>query len=148
MRIIYHFLTLLLVTISFAQTGKIEMKYDASGNQIYRIYIHVSDKQSNTYSNIKKEILNSDLITSDIYDDIKYYPNPVREELYLNWKVENSNVTDIEIYSINGQLIKSLPNLKTLDRTTINFQDYPQGYYNLVLVYTNGDKKTLKIIKN
>jgi hypothetical protein len=72
----------------------------------------------------------------------------VREELYVKWLVQDNNpVNNIEVYNLSGQLIKNYPNLTSLDNTNVNFESYPEGLYNLILVYNDGVRKVLKIVK-
>lgn len=79
---------------------------------------------------------------------MSYYPNPVREELYVKWKIETTKtVKSIEVYSMSGQILSSYSNLESTDITSVAFQSYPMGIYNLMLVYSNGETKTLKIVK-
>ena len=45
-----------------------------------------------------------DLLKFSPEDVISYYPNPVREELYLKWELVNENkVSSIEVFSINSK---------------------------------------------
>ena len=142
------FLLLFLSSLSFGQ--KIAFNYDDAGNQIQR-YICTSchsRKTNDTDYKTPESLTDKDLIKDDLYGQISYYPNPVKEELYVKWhnKVDNQ-VTKIELYSISGQLVKYISDLRNSELATIGFQPYPEGYYNLILVYSNGDRKTLKIIK-
>lgn len=46
-----------------------------------------------------------------------------------------------------GQLVSSKQKLQDSDNTTVEFQNLAQGIYNVILVYNNGEKKVLKVIK-
>ncbi|MEQ3690364.1 MAG: T9SS type A sorting domain-containing protein, partial [Flavobacterium sp.] len=93
-------------------------------------------------------IVEEDLIKDTEFEQISYYPNPVREELYVKWANNiNNPVTALEVYSLTGQLLRSYTNLKDVEMTSVAFQDYPIGYYNLLLVYADGERKLLKIVK-
>jgi hypothetical protein len=84
----------------------------------------------------------------NVEDNFTFYPNPVKEELYLKW--ENSNLIKlqtIKLYNLNGALLKSFENQQSLDNNNILFQEYPIGVYIIELIYTNGEEKTIKIIK-
>ena len=141
---------ILFLTIScFSFAQKIKFTFDAAGNQTKRaICTNCAARNANdTYYKNEATVTKEDLLPSDI-EKISYYPNPVREELYVKWEnLTNNFVNQIDIYSITGQLMKTYENLKGFDTTTISFQPYPEGFYNLVLNYTNGEAKTLKIIK-
>ena len=125
--------------------------FDAAGNQTNRQFVYIASgvwrpANINNPEPVAKE---KTLTESDLFDDILYYPNPVISELFVKWKnSENSFVEKIELYSFSGQLLKSIPNNKNNEETTFDFQEFPSGYYNLVLVYSSGESKDLKIIKN
>jgi hypothetical protein len=48
---------------------------------------------------------------------------------------------------MSGQMLKTQRNLEKNELNTVNFQNYPTGIYNLILVCYNGERKVLKIIK-
>jgi hypothetical protein len=81
-------------------------------------------------------------------DVISYYPNPVKEELFLKWELnDDKKVSEVELYSLSGQLVGAYSKLDKDNSFVMSFQQYPQGIYSLILLYTNGEKKSLKIIK-
>ena len=122
--------------------------YDVAGNQIKRYLIDI-DRPSSENPKNAAEVTPADLIKSDIYDDIKYYPNPVKEELYVFWDLINdNNVQSIQLYTINGKLVKSFDKLSKLNSYTLPFQTLPEGIYSVTMVFKNGEKKSLKVIKN
>lgn len=141
-------LPLLLVSI-VTNAQKLSFDYDNAGNQIQRSWCTTC--HSRTSNEVPKEI--SKLKEEDLQkffpeDVISYYPNPVKEELYLKWELINENkVTSIQVYALNGQIIKDISKLESTNSQTVIFQDYPKGIYLLQLNYTNGDEKTIKIIK-
>lgn len=144
-------LFLFIISSCIGQTmDHVQFDYDNAGNQIKRYLVDINPgRQSN--QNIKdiKSLTESDLIKADIYDDIKYYPNPVREELYIKWELaEGNKVQSIELYNLNGQLIKTVSSLENVNDYIFPFQQLPQAIYNLVLNYSNGEQKSLKIIKH
>lgn len=143
---------LLLVVNTVQSQIRIKFRYDSAGNQTER-YICISgcaEKMAkDSIFKTKKTLVEGDLIQDEEYEQIKYYPNPVLEELYVKWQNTNeNNITQIQLYSLNGQLIKQFDDLKDKEVYTILFYNYPEGYYNLVLIYNNGERKTLKIVKN
>jgi len=81
-------------------------------------------------------------------DEISYYPNPVSEQLYLKWKVaEGNSVVSIQLYSMEGQLLKTHGSLRGEKTEMLQFQEYAAGIYVVILNYSNGEKKNIKIIK-
>ncbi|MFM9988351.1 T9SS type A sorting domain-containing protein [Flavobacterium sp.] len=141
---------LILLTYSFCNAQKISFDYDAAGNQIQRNWC-ITGCHSKTSNEIPKEI--ADLKPEDLQkffpeDEISYYPNPIKEQLYIKWELINDNkVTSLEMYSLNGQLVKSYTKLENTNNQTVTFGTYPSGIYTLLLLYTNGEQKSIKIIK-
>ncbi len=127
--------------------NSIEFLYDTAGNQIVRRFVYIAIPV-NPKNGVAPTITNTDYIESDIFSDIKYYPNPVSSELYVQWKNSETNFVErIDLYSLSGQLMRSFLQSKDNEETIVDFQNYPQGFYNLLLVYSNGEAKDLKIIK-
>ena len=60
-----------------------------------------------------EQLKEEDLLKFSPEDVISYYPNPVREELYLKWELTKENkVSSIEVFSINGQRVNVYSNLE------------------------------------
>ena len=126
---------------------KITFAYDVAGNQISRSYC-ISCRQSNLPIKEFEDLETSDLQKFFPEDVISFYPNPVQNELYLEWQLVNDNkVLSIDIYNINGQLIRNINSLSE-NKTIISFQEYTSGNYILNLNYATGEQKSIKIIKN
>ncbi len=139
-----------LTITSSAQTGqRIKFEYDAAGNQTRRFIClnclaRIADSAPKEIVALKEE----DLLKFSPNDVISYYPNPVREELYLKWELINENkVSSIDVFSINGQRINSYANLEKENAKNIPFQEYPQNTYLVVLNYTSGEQKSITILK-
>lgn len=142
-------LLLFISSLSYSQTiDNILFEYDAAGNQVKRHVVYLGDRSSNQDIKDLKQLTDADLTKADIYDDIKYYPNPVVEELYVKWETSTLSVKNIELYAISGQLMKTYNISGNSDNQIISFINYPTGFYTVLLNYTNGEKKTLKIVKN
>ncbi|WP_310555737.1 T9SS type A sorting domain-containing protein [Flavobacterium sp.] len=150
----YKYILLLVLASGFTVNGqnKIVFEYDTAGNQVKR-YLCVSCPSGvgRIASETPKEI--TDLKPEDLQkffpeDVISYYPNPVKEELYLKWELKNENkVSEIQVYSLSGQLIKTHSKLENKSDFVMPFGQYPSGIYNLILLYASGDQKAIKIIK-
>jgi Secretion system C-terminal sorting domain len=133
--------------LSFCQNAnRIRFTYDDAGNQTDRFIClcQARGAKETEYKNLET-LEKTDFIQED---KISFYPNPVREELYVNWKnKENNAVGLIELYNMNGQLLKTYKDLKNYETATIEFQIFTEGFYNLVVNFENGEKQTLKIVK-
>lgn len=136
--------------ISNAQQ-KITFNYDDAGNQILReLCLSGCSASAKEVKEVKEieALTNEDLLKFSPEDVISYYPNPVKEELYLKWELkEGNNVTSIQVFSLAGQLLRTYQSTLQNDNQNIPFQDYSSGVYVVVLNYNSGDQKSIKIIK-
>lgn len=70
------------------------------------------------------------------------YPNPATESFILE---SDLNLSLVQIYSISGELVKSIP--VTSNQEVIEIQDLPSGFYSVVAVTEEGVRSTTKLIK-
>lgn len=135
---------LLLATTLVQGQPRIQFSYDAAGNQVLReVCMNCAARTANNgVPIIEKSVIQTPT------SQITYYPNPVLQELYVKWESEKENdVKEINLYSMTGQLMNSNSDLKGATNVTIAFQNYPAGFYNLILLYTNGETKTIRVVK-
>lgn len=147
---IKYYLLLLTISCSLStQAQKINFTYDGAGNQVSRVLSLETGKKADVPT--KQEIAavkEEDLQKFFPEDVISYYPNPVLEELYLKWELADDNyVKGVQVYNFNGQVLKSYSRSGNDNSQTIPFQAYPAGVYLIVLEYSSGEQKTIKIIK-
>lgn len=123
------------------QYRSVIFNYDNAGNQIKReLVININKGSAPKEHNLPLEIDNGDLIS--------YFPNPVKNNLYLKWTLtENKEISDLSLLSLSGQIIKIYKNLSDKQEIMIDFNGLSQGTYALVLQYSNGTQKSIKIIK-
>jgi len=145
-------LTILIFGTFFLSNAqdKVTFSYDPlTGNQINRtLCLNCPTGNSAKKAAEIEAITDEDLLKFSTEDVISYYPNPVKEELYLKWELTNDNfVTSIQIIGINGQVLKTYHNTDNINSQNIPFQSYPSGVYIVSLTYRNGEPKTIKIIK-
>lgn len=134
--------------VAKAQVPKIHFEYDSAGNQIVRELCPFCSARTSQPPKEIAELKKEDYEKFFPEDVISYYPNPVREELYLRWElINNVKVSTIEVYSLSGQLIKTYKNLENEQTKALSFQDYAIGVYSVNLFYNNGDRKSITIIK-
>lgn len=147
MKVILPFFSFLFCYALHAQ-AKLTFTYDAAGNQITRtLCVNCTSKAVKEVKEIEA-ITQDDLLQFSEKDFISYYPNPVREELYLQWQLINENyVTAIHLYSITGQVLRTYQQNQQDVSLTIPFQAYPSGIYLVLLSYKDGGEKSIKIIK-
>ncbi|KIA99727.1 hypothetical protein OA88_19470 [Flavobacterium sp. JRM] len=142
------FISLITCFVCSSQT-KITFNYDAAGNQILReLCLTCTSKNIKEIPKEIEAIAEEDLQKFSAEDVISYYPNPVREELYLKWELKDDNrVSSIVVYGLNGQILNTYHKTEKVNTQNISFQSYPTGVYVIALIYTSGDQKTIKIIK-
>lgn len=143
--LVFFFLSL------FCNAQKIRFTYDASGNQILRtVCPGCASKNSQTPTTSEYSKLESESLQKFFPEDvISFYPNPVLDELFIKWDLTNdNNVINIEIFGINGQVLKKIDSLVNQNSQVINFSQYPAGIYFVNLNYAIGEPKTIKILKN
>lgn len=146
----YLLLLFLGFTLFVNAQDKITFDYDAAGNQIRR-ELCLSCNKAGYKTTAPKEIAalqEEDLQKIFPEDVISYYPNPVKEELYLKWElVIDKKVTSIYLYAVNGKILQTYDNLEKTNALNIPFFNYPTGVYLVVLMYNDGEQKTIKIVK-
>jgi hypothetical protein len=133
-----------------AQDNKITFDYDNAGNQTIReLCISCTKPGYKTKAPIAIAALKEeDLEKFSPEDVISYYPNPVKEELYLKWElISDKSVVSIYLDDLNGRILHTYNNLEKVNSLNIPFFNYPRGTYLVVLVYNNGEHKTIKIEK-
>ncbi|MDY0989669.1 T9SS type A sorting domain-containing protein [Flavobacterium sp. CFBP9031] len=130
---------------------KITFSYDSAGNQILRsLCLSGCNPTGKTVDEAKEmeAVTEDDLLKFSKEDVISYYPNPVKEQLYLKWELVNDNkVSSITVYGISGQVLQNFSRTESTDNQIISFGEYPRGVYLVVLNYKDGEQKTIKIIK-
>lgn len=141
---------LFLCCYIFQAQYRIIFSYDDTANQKQRL-LCINCSTSKIAGEKIKEISavhENDLLKFTSQDVISYYPNPVKEELYLQWElIEGNYVTSIQLYDLNGRVLYSFSDLDKRNSQNIAFQSYPIGMYAVVLFYKNGEQKLIKIVK-
>lgn len=146
---------LLIILLIFCSPANAQQKltfnYDQAGNQVLRELClsgcSVSAKRVDDIKEIQA-LTDDDLLKFSPEDVISYYPNPVKEELYLQWQLAQDNyVTLIRVYSLTGQVLRTYQGNATMNNLNIPFQSYPTGVYLVLLSYKDGGEKSIKIIK-
>lgn len=139
---------LLCLTYSIFGQNKINFGYDLAGNQTSRtICLQCKAKSSKEIKEIDS-LTEDDLLKFDKEDDFSYYPNPVREELYLSWNTTSDKyISSVRVYSLAGQELSSHYGSSAISNLTLHFQNYPSGIYMVLLNYNDGGEKSIKIIK-
>jgi len=144
-------LLLVILLFSFLSNAqqKLTFSYDTAGNQINRT-LCLSGCTGKPAKEVKEieALVEEDMEKFYPEDAISYYPNPVKEELFLKWIISEDNyVSSINIVSITGQVLRQYHTTSGTATQNIPFQEYPTGVYIVLLNYSNGEQKSIKIIK-
>lgn len=147
-----YYITLMVLTFSLLSTAqnqtKIKFSYDNAGNQTSRTLCVNCPPETGKQIKEIEAIVDEDLEKIEGEDMISYYPNPVKEELYLKWELTDDNyVTSIQLFSLTGQVLKTFQGTKNTNTQNILFQAYPSGVYVVLVNYKSGAPKSFKIIK-
>ncbi len=116
------------------ETPPLYLEYDNAGNQVLSDLVCVNCRGA-----VEKHSL----------DNVTYYPNPVAEQLNLIWENTDQSrvITAINIYNLNGKLLTSKNNLNSQTQLNLNFSDKTSGIYVVEFLSSDGEKKSIKVIK-
>lgn len=143
----------------YAQQGgnTLSFSYDRSGNQVVRelICLGVGCVPKKTMNSIQTEEPVREVGSREMNwrgssenSGLKYYPNPVQDDLYITWEdIQDDTVTQVFVYSGTGQFLKSFDLEGEAVQTVVNFSAYPKGMYQVILFFEKQEKQVLRIIK-
>jgi len=154
----YLLVFLFIWTFTNAQ-NKIALHYDIAGNQISRTLICINcppvneeipkGSGENEKSEENEETKDNNVENPSQDAVISYYPNPVKEELFIEWREVDKEdyVKTVAVYSLSGQAVKTQAVPNGASSLTLPFKEYPAGVYIVLISYRNGDEKKIKIMK-
>lgn len=79
--------------------------------------------------------------TTNVAQNISFYPNPVAEIMHINSK---DAIEAVAIYNTTGQRVYDVPAIQ--NNTELDLSNLATGIY-FVKVYSNGNMETLKVVK-
>lgn len=136
------------VTVSLSDT------YD--GNTSFNMSVNLStvnfcvDNTQSRGSNVKEQSINesSKSVESFVQSDIKVYPNPVSQNLYLKFSDPNVESVAVSLYNVSGQLVRNLVlNPKYNNTQNIDLNGLSSGLYLLNMINQDGEVlKTERIV--
>lgn len=141
-------LFLSISSFAFSQNAnRIRFDYDSAGNQTRRYICLCAERQSSEVKETE-DLKEEDLQKLNEEDLISFYPNPVQEKLFLKWELSNDKkVSKIELFTFSGQLISSYNDLGEQNYKEIYFSNFAAGTYLINMTYSDGEQKTITIIK-
>ncbi len=138
-----------------------KLNLQLSGGENYTITLNGENiRTSNSRVNLDlKEGENTisvqtDLTCQGVYEEtivvnkeVKLYPNPVHDKLFIDLQSLNTKEAFVSIYSMTGKTLISSKKLEVFNgKSSIDVTSLPQGVY-VVEVISNSERKTFKVVK-
>ncbi len=126
-----------------SSSGTIHFDFDNAGNQIKRYFpYNKSSKQEVIAATAIQEI------NEENKSELSYFPNPIEAELTISWvKSKNTYINSIQVFNINGKLIRSFNPSKSNQELSLPFQNIASGVYIIKALFNNGKQDSFKVIK-
>jgi hypothetical protein len=114
-------------------------------------FVHLDPKQGKNFYRLKIADLNGQYTYSNIIKidfaatgfNLNYYPNPLKDELFMNWE-ENRSPATIWIFNMEGEIVKSIYTPPGTLQASLNMQQLSSGSY--ILQWHCGDKEQRHIL--
>jgi hypothetical protein len=146
----------LTLFVAFLITGlcaqqKLKFTYDTAGNQILR------DRVCATCLRAVLPQVSDSLLAETSLDNLKSaenfgivaYPNPVTQLLYVDWEADSDlKPKTVQLFTMDGRQLISRTIGNGQREQEVDFAQYPPGLFVLQVAFTNGEKRTFKILKN
>ena len=133
-------------------------QFDATGLEVgtYTAEILINSNDPDSPQEVINVIFNVSVNTSDMiatYGDFKVSPNPFKESMAIEFAVQSNQTVSVNIYNINGKLVKQINKNLTSGKHIINWagddsngKEIEKGVY-LINIKTNSKNFTKRIIK-
>lgn len=106
--------------------------------------LYIADITSGSIYKIKDAILGID---ETALSHIKLYPNPVHDELTIDFGTSSSQVSEVSVHNIQGQRMKTSISFEN-NSSKISTKNLAKGMYIMQIHNENGQKITRKFVKN
>lgn len=140
---------IVISTVSSSTASANDMILDTDGNIV--LVGHASTPVSYSFVTARyfSGLLNNIDFTLD--NSILIYPNPVQDEVILEYTLENNENISVGLYDVSGKLIKSIYSNKNRTKgnhkETINLNNIVSGSYILKLNNNNNNSQGIKLVK-
>ncbi|PDS22571.1 T9SS type A sorting domain-containing protein [Flavobacterium branchiophilum] len=135
-------------TLMIHAQQKIHFEYDLAGNQISRQFCLNCFAKANIVAKNVDQLKENDFQKFHPNDNFSFYPNPVKEELFLKWEdTMDSKIQLIELFDLKGMLLETYIIQSNFNNANIAFNKFPNGVYIIRLKYQDENEKIIKIIK-
>ncbi|MCK0115218.1 PQQ-dependent sugar dehydrogenase [Gelidibacter sp. F63206] len=106
--------------------------------------LYIGDISSGSIYKIKDATMG---IEETALSHIKLYPNPVNDELTIDFGTANTQISEVYVYNIQGQQIKTLITFDN-NSSKISTKSMAKGMYIMEILNDAGQKTTRKFVKN
>lgn len=106
--------------------------------------LYIGDISSGSIYKIKDATLGLDEST---LSHIKLFPNPVNDELTIDFGTSNRQISEVYVYNVQGQQIKTLITFEN-NSSKISAKNMAKGMYIMEIFNDAGQKTTRKFVKN
>ncbi|MDR2979415.1 MAG: T9SS type A sorting domain-containing protein, partial [Bacteroidales bacterium] len=115
--------------------------YNGTDSRSARFYVYCSDHI--IYVTAVQQGTNS--IHDYTVSSLSVYPNPMGNTLHIKQNNPVANIQKAEIFNLTGKMLLS----ETCDNTsaTLSVSHLPQGVYILQIIFENGEREKIKIVK-
>lgn len=85
-------------------------------------------------------------VPSRMISDIDIYPNPVRDQLQVNWKQTDTETITLDVYAMDGQTILT-QRIKESDQFRLDVSALNTGIYVIRMQNESGEVQSVKFVK-
>src|SRR5690606_35236386 len=139
------------LTINVFAQQKLKFTYDTAGNQTLRERVCLTCLKA-VLPEIDSLLVESivEVEVSDILDfEMTAYPNPVTETLMVEWfPNERLRPKEIQLFTVDGRHLYTIPIHTVRGEQPVQFNDSPPGLYLLKVLFENGERRTIRIVKS
>ncbi|MGB5554276.1 MAG: T9SS type A sorting domain-containing protein [Flavobacteriaceae bacterium] len=143
-------MVLLFCAITSTAQQKLKFTYDTAGNQIVRERVCITCLKAVlpvVADSLATESVEPEIVLSKNFGVI-VYPNPVTNLLFAEWQPNASRLPEqFLLFSMNGRLLSKYLPTKGSVEVVIDTTPYPPGLYILEAVFTNGEQRSFKVMK-
>ena len=134
---------------AFAQEERLQLQYDAAGNQIVSRLVCINCPEDPGVGGGEAPVDNTPIILSEkTLNQLTYFPNPVSQELTLLWKNNpHRRITSVSVYTLGGKCVHYASPLNLQESLILPFSALASGVYEVVALTSDGKTEAFKILK-
>lgn len=135
---------LLYSLTTFAQEERLQLQYDAAGNQTVSRLVCINCPEDPGAGGGEAPVV----LSEKTLNQFTYFPNPVRQELNLLWKNNpHRRITSVSVYTLSGRRVRYASPLNLQESLVLSFSALASGVYEVVALTSDGKTEAFKILK-